>query len=352
MTNFLTRLWGTSPFGASANASAAGRRQFLCACGCGTLAVSSMGASLLAASTHAEAAAGGERLRVGHLPAGCVSHLLLAKQLGLFEKAGLAVELTQFNGPSDALQALEADRLDLMHSPWTMTVAAHAQGSRHLRIIGGSGQAGIELVARKGSVDSVAALIAQAGKGLRIGTLRLDTLELVGYGTLSQHGKTYGDYQMTFFNSMVGMGEAIANAKVDVCTLAQPYAESVVREAGAVYLTDSNAVWGPQAADCVVTTKATTSDRRGAVLASYLEVLKNSAAIFTRDFQRAVDLLQPIYGAPRSTLETALRRQIPNPVIRSEGVAGLHKGVKYLIELGYLKQDNVDALLDLRHQPA
>ncbi len=91
----------------------------------------------------------------------------------------------------------------------------------------------IELVARAGSVKSVDELIEAADSGLRIGTLRLDTLELVGYGTLSKNGRSYKNYALTFFPSMVGMGEAISNASVDVCTLAQPYAESVVRESGA-----------------------------------------------------------------------------------------------------------------------
>lgn len=328
------------------------RRGFLCACGCAMLAMSAGGAAILEASTRAEAASGGAVLRAGHLPAGCISHLLLAKKRGLFEAAGLNVELTQFNGPSEALQALEADSIELMHSPWTMTVAAHAQGSGHLRIVGGSGQAGIELVARAGSVKSVDELIAAAGTGLRIGTLKLDTLELVGYGTLSKHGKSYKDYELTFFPSMVGMGEAIANASVDVCTLAQPYAESVVRQAGATYLTDSNSVWGPEAADCVVTTKAATSDARGDAIATYLRVLKASADSFNADFEFALDDLQPIYGVPREILAVALKRQFPNPVISDRGVQGLHSGVRYLVELGYLTQDNIDALLDLRHQPA
>lgn len=108
--------------------SSAARRRFLCACGCG-LAISASGAALLAASSRAEAAAGGKLLKVGHLPAGCVQHLLLAKALGLFEKARLNVELTQFNSPADSLQALVAGKLDAIHGPWTTTVAG--KGRRH-----------------------------------------------------------------------------------------------------------------------------------------------------------------------------------------------------------------------------
>ncbi|ABI60274.1 MULTISPECIES: ABC transporter substrate-binding protein [Nitrosomonas] len=328
------------------------RRRFLCTCGCGMFYVTAAGAGLLAAATRTEAAAGGTVIRVGHLPAGCVSHLLLAKVRGKFTKAGLNVVLTQFNSPGDAMQSLIANNLEIIHSPWTMTAAAYTAGTTDLRIIGGSGQAGIELVARNGSVRSVEEFIDAAGKGLRVGTLRLDTLELVGYGTMSQHGKSYDDYHMTFFPSMIGMGEAIANKALDVCTLAQPYAEHVVAEQGAVYLTDSNSVWGPEAADCVVTTRTRTIDRQQDVLRTYLLVLQESARAFAEDYETVLDDLQPIYGVPRPILSVALKRQFPNPVISQTGVNGLRQGAKYLTELGYLKPDVIDTVLDLQYQPA
>lgn len=327
------------------------RRRFLCTCGCGMFYVTAAGAGLLAAATRAEAAAGGAVIRVGHLPAGCVSHLLLAKVRGQFAKAGLNVVLTQFNSPGDAMQSLVANNLEMIHSPWTMTAAAYTAGTTDLRIIGGSGQAGIELVARNGSVKSVEEFIDAAGKGLRVGTLRLDTLELVGYGTMSQHGKSYDDYRMTFFPSMIGMGEAIANKALDVCTLAQPYAEHVVAEQGAVYLTDSNSVWGPEAADCVVTTRTRTIDQQREVLKTYLKVLQESARAFTEDYEAVLDDLQPIYGVPRPVLSVALKRQFPNPVISQMGVNGLRQGAKYLAQLGYLQPEVIDAVLDLTYQP-
>lgn len=350
MRDFFKRLISASPSDTPADAQMS-RRQFLCGCGCGALALSAAGSALLAAANRAEAATDGPLFRVGHMPAGCVSHLLLAKLRGEFAAAGLRVELTQFNGPSEALQALVADRLELMHAPWTMSAAAYAKGTTDLRIIGGSGKGGIELVARKGSVTSVDEFIAAAGKGLRVGTLRLDTLELVGYGTMASHGKSYKDYEMTFFPSMAGMGEAIANGKLDVCTLAQPYAESVVNGNGARYISDSNAVWGPEAADCVITTKQRTSERQADALRRYLKVLQASATNLRQHYAAAIDQLQPVYGVPRNVLEVALARQVPNPVITAVGINGLTRGAEYLKQLGYFTNNPIPQLLDLRHQP-
>jgi NitT/TauT family transport system substrate-binding protein len=327
------------------------RRDFLASCGCAALSVSAFGSSILASITKAEAQAGGAPLKVGHLPAGCVSHLLLAKKRDMFAKAGLNVALTQFNGPAENLQALIAGSLDVMHNPWTTTMAAYGEGTKDLRIIGGSGLAGIELVARKGSVKNVNEFIAAAGKGLKVGTLKLDTLELVGYGTMSQHGKSYKDYTMTFFPSMVGMGEALINATVDVCTLAQPYAENVVKQADGIYLANSNDVWGPEAPDCVINTLKPTIDAKADALTKYMSVLQSSAKAFYDDFDSALVDLQPIYGAPREILAIALKRQSPNPFINAAGASGIRGGMKYLIELGYFKENFADKVLDLSHQP-
>ena len=279
-----------------------GRRKFLMtcsACGCAALSISAFGTALLADAGRAEAAAGGKKIKIGHLPAGCVSHLLLAKKRNMFAKAGLNVELIQFNSAADNIQALVSDNLHMMHNPWTTTIAAYAEGTKDLRIVGGSGLSGIELVARKGSVKNVNEFIQAAGKGLRVGTIRLDTLELVAYGTMSQNGKSYDDYKMTFFPSMVGMGEALINGAVDVCTLPQPYAESVVKQAKGIYLADSNDVWGPEAPDCVITTKTDFIKNNPELIKTYLRVLKESAKVFYDDFDGLSTICNPC-TAPRA----------------------------------------------------
>lgn len=332
----------------------ASRRNFLrtgCAC-CTTLALTPAAISMLAAAGQAEAAVSSTVLKVGHLPAGCVSHLLLAKKRGMFAKAGLNVQLTQFNGPAENIRALTAGGIHMMHNPWTTTMAAYAENNKDLRIVGGSGLSGIELVARKGSVRNVNEFVAQAGKGLRVGTLRLDTLELVGYGVMSQNGRSYSDYDMTFFPSMVGMGEALINGSVDVCTLAQPYAEAVVKQSGGIYLANSNDVWGPEAPDCVITSTSGFLKQQGDLATRYMAVLTEAAAAFYNDFDSALNDLQPLYGAPREILAIALKRQSPDPLLNVAGVSGIRKGVKYLIELGYFKTNIADEVLDLSYQPA
>src|SRR5258708_20248804 len=115
--------------------------QSFCA-GCGWLGIAPAGLALLAATGRTEAATAQGTIRVGHLPAGCVSHLLLAKARGMFEKAGINAQLTQFNGPDQNILALQSGNVDVAHNPWTTTIAAYADNSKNLRIVGGSGLAG------------------------------------------------------------------------------------------------------------------------------------------------------------------------------------------------------------------
>lgn len=331
-----------------------GRRGFIRSCCLASLAFwasvsctrdgQGSGDSAPAAATGTDASASGTVLRVGHLPAGCVSHLLLADQRGLFKDAGLNVQLTQFNGPGENLQALVAGAQDVIHNPWTNTVAAYADGTDQLRIVSGSGKAGIELVARSGSVASLEDLAAAAGQGLRIGTLQLDTLELVVFGHLKKMGVSYEDYDMTFFPSMVGMGEALIQESVDVCSLAQPYAQSVVAQSGGTYLGDSNGAWGPEAADCVITSTAEFADTESNMLAEYLAVLQQSAALLESDYEAAIADLVPVYGSEPEILSAALKRQVPQPVMDDAGVQSLKNGVGYLVDLGYLKPEQTNLI--------
>jgi NitT/TauT family transport system substrate-binding protein len=264
----------------------------------------------------------------------------------MFKKAGLDVRLTQFNGPPPNLQALVAGAVDVSHNPWTTVISAFDGGQKNLRVIGGSGQGGIELVARNGSVTSVAELATAKNTGLKVGTLRLDTLELVTYGSMKQGGVSYANYNMTFFPSMVGMGEALIKGSVDVASLAQPYGATVVDQAHGTYLEDSNGVWGPHASDCVISsTEGFVSKNRGK-LETYLHVLQQAAQARDGDFERAVADLQPIYQVPKTILAVGLKRQRPQPVLAGSGVRSLHNGAGDLVELKYLKRDVVAELYD------
>jgi NitT/TauT family transport system substrate-binding protein len=314
--------------GSSRLASDITRRKFLgacCATGFGIVAGGPI-AAILSACGSESTLTSASTLRVGHLPAGCIQHLLLAQINGLFKKEGLNVVLTQFDGPPPNLQALVAGSIDVSHNPWTTVIAAYNDGQKDLRIVGGSGKGGIELVAREGSVKTVAELAGAADKGLKVGTLRLDTLELVTYGTLRDAGRSYSEYKMTFFPSMVGMGEALIHKSVDVASLAQPYGATVVSSAGGTYLNDSNQVWGPEASDCVVNVTAGYLEKNQSKLETYLHVLDEAAPRFGPADQGRVIERRTIYAVPQNILSEGLKRLTPQPVPERGGAGGSPQG--------------------------
>ena len=124
----------------------------------------------------------------------------------------------------------------------------------------------------------------------------------------------------------------------------------MVSSANGTYLNDSNQVWGPEASDCVVNVKADYLEKNRGKLETYLHVLDEAAKLRDADFEKALTQLQPIYQVPPAILSEGLKRQTPQPVLDPTAIQGLHKGVGYLIDLGYLKGDVIDSVFDSRIQ--
>jgi len=85
-------------------------------------------------------------------------------------------------------------------------------------------------------------------------------------------------------------------------------------------------------------------------LETYLGVLDQASRLRDHDFEKALTQLQPIYAVPNPILSEGLKRQTPQPVLDKPALDGLHKGVGYLIDLGYLKTDVIDSVFDPRVQ--
>jgi NitT/TauT family transport system substrate-binding protein len=322
------------------------RRAFLGRCCAGGFALAAGGSAAgVLSGCSGDDTAGLITLRVGYLRSAGVQHLLLAQTRRMFAREGLTVTLTRFDSPEENLNALVNGTQDVIHNPWTYSVIAYPN-QKDLVIAAGSGKGGVELLAREGSVRTVEDLAAAAGKGLRVGTIKRDTAEVVTHGALTQAGVGYSDYRMTFFPDMTSLAEAMAKRQLDVCSLGQPQAARIFDAAGGTYLADSNDVWGPDAPDCVVSVKAGFLDRNKQTVEAYLNVLRQAARRREADFEKAVRELEPVFRLNFNVLAAALSRQPPQPVLDRRAVASLHTGVESLVELGYLQDDPLDEMLD------
>lgn len=288
-------------------------------------------------------------LNAGHLVGGCMAPLFLADAKGLFAEQNLTVKLSFFGNPGDNLSSLVAGANDVVHNPFSNTFVGKEKGE-DLVIVSGSGKAGLELVARAGSgVATLDDLAAKKRTGLKLGTLRVDTLELTVFHLLQSKGLTYEDFQMVFFNDLLAMGQALINKDVDVCTVVQPYAALVVQEAKGSYLGNNETAWGTDAPDCVVTMKRSLLDKKPDVVERYLKAILAANDLMDRDFEGATATLAKgrYFKVEGDALGAGLKRQPPQVRLSKAALAALDKGVEDMRALGYVKKVKSSDLIDL-----
>jgi NitT/TauT family transport system substrate-binding protein len=132
-----------------------------------------------------------ETVNVGHLVGICMSPLFYAKTVEFFKEEGLDVQMKFMPNPGDALTALTAGAMDIIHNPFTNAFVAAGQGAP-VRIIAGSGAGGLFLLAQKeAAIKSMDDLVKAKGKGLKIGTMRFNTFELTLYRAMAKAGVGY-----------------------------------------------------------------------------------------------------------------------------------------------------------------
>ena len=70
-----------------------------------------------------------EVINVGHLVGICMSPLFFAHAQGYFKDEGLNVQLKFMPNPGDAIAALVANAMDVIHNPFTNAFVAAGQGA-------------------------------------------------------------------------------------------------------------------------------------------------------------------------------------------------------------------------------
>ncbi len=319
------------------------RRQFLKS----TAALA--GTAGLGMPTLASAQAMPEVIQVGHLVGICMSPLFYAHATGMFAAEGLKVELKFMPNPGDALTALTAGVQHIVHIPFTNIIVAANNGAP-VRIIGGSGAGGIFLVAQAGSgIKSMADLQKAKGKGIKIGSMRLNTFELMAYRVLTNAGLKYDDFQMVWFNDVLSMASAFEAKAVDVVTHVEPFATRLVDKMGGAPLASNLDAWGKDGPDCVTNARIDFIEKYPEATKRYLRALLKADAAIKADREKAVEILDKgkYYRVDRDTLRAALPRQMPQVDLTQGGEQGMQVAIADMRALGYIKTLPPN-LIDLR----
>ena len=297
------------------------------------------GAAALPAAGPARAQAP-DAIRVGHLVGICMSPLFYADAMGYFKDEGLKVELKHMPNPGDGLAALTAGATHIAHVPFTNAIVAAHNGAP-VKVIAGSGAGGIFLIAQGSSgIKTIDDLKKAKGKGLKIGTMRLNTFELTTYRVLVNNGLKYEDFQMVWFNDVLSMAAAFESKSVDLVTHVEPFSTRLVDKLGGVPLASNRDVWGKDGPDCVTNARADFIAQYPDATKKYLRALLKADAAIKADMPKAVDILDKgkYYRVDRETLAAALPRQTPQIDLTKGGDKGMEIAIADMVTLGYLKK--------------
>jgi NitT/TauT family transport system substrate-binding protein len=306
------------------------------------------GAASLGAPLLAQAQSMPDLIRIGHLVGICMSPLFYGHATGMFKEAGLNVDLKFMPNPGDGLAALVSGATDIAHLPFTNTVVAAHNGAP-VRTIAGSGAGGIFLIAHKSTgIKSMAELKAAAGKGLKVGAMRLNTFELTAYRALANNGMSYSDFNMVWFNDVLAMAAAFEAKAVDIVTHVEPFATKLIDELGGVPLASNLETWGRDGPDCVTNTRTDFIAKHPEAVRRYLRVLLQADAAIKADMAKAVEVLDAgkYYRVNKATLTASLPRQLPQVDLTRGGDKGMEIAMADMLTLGYLK--SVPQVMDLR----
>ncbi|OYW76051.1 MAG: hypothetical protein B7Z37_10590 [Verrucomicrobia bacterium 12-59-8] len=286
-------------------------------------------------------AAAGEfqgQLKVGHLVGVCMSPLFLADAKGYFKDEGLDVKLEWIKSPSDQTTALSGGAVQFIHNPFTNTFQADANGS-NLKIIAGSGEGGLVCIVQPSvGITSLAEL--KNKKGLKVGSQRVNTLEMAFYRMLEANGLSYSDFQMVYFPDHFSMLAAFQNKDVDLVTHVEPYATMLIQKNGGIPIgTSLDAdVWGKGSPDCVISVNGDFLTKYPVTVEKYLRAVLKADAFIKAHKEEAITLLdeKKYYKVDKATLTDALPRQMPGVDLRA-GVKAMDMAISDMVKLGYIK---------------
>ncbi len=288
------------------------------------------------------------KVKVGHLVGICMSPLFYADAQGYFQEEGLDVELVYTPNPGDSATALSAKGVQFIHNPFTNTYQAAAKGSK-LKIIAGSGNGGLVCVAQKESgIRSLQGLKTKAGTGLKVGSMRINTLEMAFYRMLQNMNLDYSAFEMVWFNDHFSMLAAFQTKQVDVVTHVEPYATMLSDKYEGVRLGTSFDVWGEGSPDCVVSVHEDFLREYPGTVKKYIRAILRADAAIKADMGAATELLneKKYFRVDKVVLGAAIPRQLPGVDLR-KGVAGMELAIDDMAKLKYI-EEKPQNVVDLR----
>lgn len=182
-----------------------------------------LGAASAAAWPSGRARAAASPVRIGTLTIDLAMEPYYAQQLGMFERAGLAVEISEFTAGSAAAAALIGNSIDVSFTDTITVVSAHARGVPVSYIAPGGvhtnvGPTDALLVALDSPIKTARDL---AGKTVAVNGIK-NILQIPLEGWIDNNG---GDARSVKFVEMPfpAMTPALQNGQIDAAVVVEPF---------------------------------------------------------------------------------------------------------------------------------
>lgn len=287
-------------------------------------------------------------LTVGHLIALDMAPLFVGIESGVFEERGLDIKATPFTDPYKNSQALYDGDIDICINPFTVPYLDREKDRTVQTIAAAGGWGIIEVVAQSDLGITDMAELKQAlrrdKKSIKVGTLKGDTLELILKRAFVKAGISLDEVEIIYMDDLVDMVDAFKSRQVDILTHIKPYTTDMVKNHGAVTLTDSRDTWTTRTPNTVVSILEERFLDQPDLIAAYLNGLQAAAQIINEAPDRAVKLLsgKDYFKVSDQTLLAAFK-SAPEPISFEPDVSVMSGVASDMIDMGYIKKD---ALID------
>jgi NitT/TauT family transport system substrate-binding protein len=302
------------------------RRSFLRAAGTGVLSIA------IGGGLHSHADAAEAHITSVHGSGFCNLNYFLTEAKQLAKDDGVILDFVVTPTFAEMVTFLGAGQVEAALIPYTSFIALYDKGAP-VKIVAGGGIQGCILVAQPG-LDSPDKL-----KGKTLGTFQMDTLEVLPYDWLKQHGVSFRDINVRYMGNTPEAVEAFKAGALDMICTIEPYGTALLHDVkGSVMLSDGTDIYGTGYTDCVLAVRAELIQSKPGAIKTLIKGMMKAQHMAETDPEGVLQILVGAYY--KTSIENARIAMAKQPSVvdaRSQTQFILDR-TNSIMEMGYIQK--------------
>ena len=286
-------------------------------------------------------------IKVGYLPSDHHAALFAAKELEMFEKEGLKVQLVPFNSGADLVEAAEQGKIDIGYcgiSPVTMAI----DGGAPLKVVAPVNLEGSGIVVSKSSNIST----AQNLSGNTVALPRKGSIQDILLHIYLENNKINPENVKMIEYEVPMMPLGLKEGSFDAYIAWEPFVSSGKNYKIGNVLAYSHEIWSDHPC-CVVVARDDFIKNKPLTLSKFLIVHVKATEYINKNPEKNIGILSKKMGSlsdvEREGLNNIQYISLPDPQFN----ANVLKMVEIQKKLGYVKHDlTYDQIFDFRYLPS